>query len=118
MDLEQFHNAIKRGLDGRQFDLIIFFSCLTNMVEIGYAFADITHYFIASQDEIRLLNEPPGSFQVRGLDFEEAIESLIKDSDISAIDLGRMLVDSHVDSYTPKKGGGIPICQFPEPGIL
>jgi hypothetical protein len=58
MDLKQFHDAIKCGLDGRQFDLIIFFSCLTNMVEIGYAFSDITHYFIAIQDEIRLLNEP------------------------------------------------------------
>ena len=100
MDLKQFHDAIKRGLDGRQFDLVVFFSCLTNMVEIGYAFSDITSYFIASQDEIRLLNEPSGSFQIRGLQFETAIESLIKNPDINATDLGRMLVNSHVDGYT------------------
>ncbi|WP_419664211.1 clostripain-related cysteine peptidase [Desulfosarcina variabilis] len=102
MDLKQFHDAIKRGLDGRQFDLIVLFSCLTNMVEIGYAFSDITHYFIASQDEIRLLNEPSGSFQIRGLQFETAIESLIEDPHINATELGRMLVDSHVDSYIHK----------------
>jgi len=102
MDLKQFHDAIKLGLDGRQFDLTILFSCLTNMVEIGYAFSDITHYFLASQDEIRLLNEPSGSFQIRGLQFEAAIDALSKNPDMNAVDLGRMLVDNHVDNYVQK----------------
>ncbi len=99
MDLNQFHDAIKRGLDDRRFDLIVLFSCLTNMVEIGYALADVCHYFVASQDEIRLINEPPGRFQIRGLPFEAAITALIDNPSIGTVDLGRIVVDFHVDNY-------------------
>jgi hypothetical protein len=37
------------------------------MVEVGYALRDITEYLIASEDEIRIVNDPPGSFQIRGI---------------------------------------------------
>ena len=99
MDLKQFHDALKLGLEGRRFELLTLFSCLTNMVEIGYAFSDVANYFVASQDEIRLRNEPPGTFEIRGLHFEVAIDALSKNPAMNAIDLGRIIVDSHVDNY-------------------
>ena len=103
MDLKQFHDALRSGLAGRRFDLMAMFSCLANMVEIGYALSDLTHYFVASQDEIRLVNEPSGRFQICGFSFETAIDALNNNPDMNATDIGRMLVDSHVDNYLQEK---------------
>ncbi len=100
MCLGQFHDAIQAGLNGRRFDLMVLFSCLANMVEIGYALSDITHYLVASEDEIRLLNQPPGSYQIRGLEFERIIAMLQRNPATDTRLLGRNLVDSHVDSYS------------------
>jgi hypothetical protein len=99
MCLNQFHDAIKTGLNGRRFDLMVLFSCLANMVEIAYALSDITHYLVASEDEIRLLNQPPGSYQIRGLEFERIVAMLHRNPATDACLLGRNLVDFHVDSY-------------------
>lgn len=99
MAMGEFHRAIKRGLDGRRFDMMVLFSCLANMVEVGYALSDVTHTIVGSQDEIRLLNQPPGSYQIRGLRFEEIIAALRAEPLTSAPELGRQIVDSHVDSY-------------------
>jgi hypothetical protein len=99
MTLEQFHDAIYSALDGRSFDLMVMFSCLTGMVEVGYSFSDITRYLVASEDEIRLLNQPPGAFQVRGLKVEQMIAALHRDPGIDPEILGQMMVDSHYQSY-------------------
>jgi hypothetical protein len=99
MCLEQFHEALKYGLNGRRFDLMVLFSCLTNMVEIGYALSDVTHYLVASQDEIRLLNQPPGSYQIRGLHFEEIVAALKQNPAADVKLLGQKGVDTHVDNY-------------------
>jgi hypothetical protein len=37
MTLQQFHDAIYSALDGRSFDLMVMFSCLTGIVEVGYS---------------------------------------------------------------------------------
>lgn len=99
MAMEQFHNAIYRALEGRTFDLMVMFSCLTGMVEVGYSLSDITQYLVASEDEIRLLNQPQGSFQIRGLKVEEMIAVLHRNPGIDPEKLGRMLVDSHFQNY-------------------
>ena len=67
MPLPAFKNALKTGLNGHRFSFMILFSCLSSMVEIAYALSDVTDYLIASEDEIRLVNEPPGSHQLRGI---------------------------------------------------
>jgi hypothetical protein len=69
------------------------------MVEVGYSFSDITRYLVASEDEIRLLNQPPGAFQVRGLKVEQMIAALHRDPGIDPEILGQMMVDSHYQSY-------------------
>ncbi len=99
MTLEQFHDAIYNALEGRNFDLMVMFSCLTGMVEVGYSLSDITQYLVASEDEIRLLNQPQGAFQVRGLKVEQMIAALHRDPAIDTAILGRMLVDSHYQNY-------------------
>jgi hypothetical protein len=99
MSLEQFHKAIYSALQGRTFDLMVMFSCLAGMVEVGYSLSDITHYLVASEDEIRLLNQPQGAFQIRGLKVEEMIAALHRDPGIDPEKLGRMLVDSHFQNY-------------------
>lgn len=117
MRLDQFHGAIKRGLNGRTFDLMVLFSCLANMVEVGYAFSDITHYLVGSQDEIRLLNQPPGSHQIRGLPFEQVLAALHAAPDASTRILGEKMVDAHVNSYRrdvafTSEEGQQQICRF------
>lgn len=117
MRLEQFHGALKRGLDGRTFDLVVLFSCLANMVEVGYAFSDIAHYLVGSQDEIRLLNEPPGSHQIRGLPFEQVIAALHAAPGASTRMLGEKMVDTHVNSYRSEvaftsEDGQRQVCRF------
>ena len=99
MSLDQFHTALQNGLDGRRFDLMVLFSCLANMVEVGYTLSDVTDLLVSSQDEIRLVNEPPGKYQIRGLHFEDFIAGLQSRPAADIIALSRTLVDSHVDSY-------------------
>jgi hypothetical protein len=117
MPLDDFHQALKQGLNGRRFELMVFFSCLANMVEVDYAMSDVTRYLVGSQDEIRLVNEPPGQYQIRGLRFEQLIEGLKQAPAIDIRELGRALVDSHVDSYDqdvrlPSGDGAGRICRF------
>jgi hypothetical protein len=99
MTLEQFHSAIYSALEGQIFDLMVMFSCLSGMVEVGYSFSDITRYLVASEDEIRLLNQPQGAFQVRGLKIEQMIAALHRNPGIDTQILGQMMVDSHYQNY-------------------
>ena len=99
LTMEQFHLALKQGLGGRHFDLMVLFSCLANMVEVGYTLSDVTRFVVSSQDEIRLVNQPPGRYQIRGLRFEDLIARLQERPGADIQDLGRSLVDSHVNSY-------------------
>jgi hypothetical protein len=110
LSLDQFHTALQKGLDGERFDLMVLFSCLANMVEVGYTLRDVTRLLVSSQDEIRLVNQPPGQYQIRGLRFEELIAGLHSGRAPDITSLSRALVDSHVDSYDQdvllKTGGG------------
>ncbi len=99
MPLDDFHQALKQGLNGHRFELMVFFSCLANMVEVNYAMSDVTRYLVGSQDEIRLVNEPPGRYQIRGMRFEQLIAELKQAPEVDVRKVGRALVDSHVDSY-------------------
>jgi hypothetical protein len=111
MPLDDFHRALKKGLGGRRFELMVFFSCLANMVAVDYAMSDVTRYLVGSQDEIRLVNEPPGQYQIRGLRVEQLIAKLKQTPVADIRELGRALVDSHVDSYEKEvrlpSGGGV-----------
>ena len=117
LSLDQFHTALREGLDGRRFDLMVIFSCLANMVEVGYALSDVTRLMVSSQDEIRLVNQPPGQYQIRGLRFEEFIAGLHSRpaADLDALSLA--LVDGHVDNYDQDvrlkpDGGETQTCRF------
>ena len=117
MPLDDFHQALKQGLNGRRFELMVFFSCLANMVEVDYAMSDVTRYLVGSQDEIRLVNEPPGRYQIRGMRVEQLIAGLKQTPAADIRELGRALVDSHVDSYDqdvriPTGDGVGQICRF------
>jgi hypothetical protein len=99
MALDQFQQAMTNALGGRSFDLMVLFSCLSSMVEVGFSLSDITHYLVASEDEIRLLNQPQGAFQVRGLKVEQMIAALHRNPHIESRTLGHLLVNSHVENY-------------------
>jgi len=99
MNHQEFNHAIKKGLSGEKFHLMLFFSCLTNMVEIGYGLRDVTEYMIGSEDEIRLVNKPPGMFQIRGIEPEKLINELVLNQDVSALELGKVTIDSFVSQY-------------------
>jgi hypothetical protein len=99
MTQQEFHDALESALSGVRFDLMVFFSCLTNMVEIGYSLSDITRYLVASEDEIRIVNEPPGTFQIRGIKFEDLLKTLHADPQLDARKLGKMAVDGFIGQY-------------------
>jgi hypothetical protein len=99
MSEPEFHDAVKTALSGSVFDVMIFFSCLTNMVEIGYSLQDLTRYMVASEDEIRIVNDPPGEFQIRGIKFEEIFKQLQVNPNLPAPELGKIAVDSFIVQY-------------------
>ena len=99
MSMAQMQNALTRALNGQQFELTVLSSCLSNMVEIGYELADVTRYLIASQDEIHLLDEPPGTFQIRGIKFDKIIQHLHDDPSIDIQSLCRIIIDDFMADY-------------------
>jgi len=102
MTHSQFQKALSAGLAGEKFDLMVMFSCLTNMVEIAYSLRDVTRYLVASEDEIRLLNDPPGTYQLRGIAFEDFLKQLQTDPEIQAPDLARHIIDLYIEPYNRK----------------
>lgn len=93
MTLSEFQHAVQRGLNGKKFDAMVFFSCLTGMVEVGYAFKDLTDYLIGSEDEIRIVNNPPGSFQIRGIKFEEPLKAIQFNPDLTPYDFAKYVLE-------------------------
>ncbi len=99
MNHREFNQAIKKGLSGEKFHLMLFFSCLTNMVEVGYELQDVTNYMIGSEDEVRMVNKPPGRYQIRGIEPEKLIGELISNPDVAALEMGKVTIDSFVSQY-------------------
>jgi hypothetical protein len=99
INLMDFRSAVQRGLDGKKFDAMVFFSCLTNMVEVGYGLKDLTRYLIGSEDEIRIVNKPPGRFQIRGIKFEEPLKAIQSNPSLSILDFGKITIDSFIEQY-------------------
>jgi len=118
MSMPQFQNALATALAGRHFELTILSSCLSNMVEIGYELSDVTHFLIASQDEIRLLNEPPGAFQIRGIKFEKIIQRLQDAPGTSMENLCSAVIEDYMADYLPENEPASDVqtgsrCRFP-----
>lgn len=99
MSHQEFKLAVKNGLSGEKFHLMLFFSCLTNMVEVGYGLRDMTRYMIGSEDEIRIVNEPPGTFQIRGIEPEKLIGTIVANQNVPALELGKVTIDSFISQY-------------------
>jgi len=99
MNHQEFSEAIKSGLSGEKFYLMLFFSCLTNMVEVGYGLQDVTDYIIGSEDEVRMVNKPPGMFQIRGIEPEKLIGEITTNPDVPALAMGKVTIDSFVRQY-------------------
>jgi regulator of sigma D len=99
MTLTEFRDSVRAAMGSRKFDLMVFFSCLANMVEVGYALRDLTDFAVGSEDVIRVVNDPPGTFQIRGIMFEEVLRELASKPDIAAVDLGRRAVDAYIRQY-------------------
>jgi hypothetical protein len=99
MSHQEFRQAVKNGMAGRKFDLMLFFSCLTNMVEVGHGLQEITRYMIGSEDEIRIVNEPLGTYQIRGIEPEKLIGEITSNIHAKALDLGKVTIDSFIRQY-------------------
>jgi hypothetical protein len=59
----------------------------------------VTDYLLGSEDEIRVVNDPPGTFQVRGIKFEEPFSKLRTNPHLSIYDLSKITVDSFIEQY-------------------
>ena len=96
MTLQEFRQAVRQGLNGNKFDAMVMFSCLANMVEVGYALKDLTDYLIGSEDEIRIVNTPPGRFQIRGIKFEEPLKAITTNPRLTIFDFGKITIDTFI----------------------
>jgi hypothetical protein len=99
LSLAAFHRAIRGGLGGKRFETMVFFTCLANMVEVAYELRDLTTYLVASPDEIRIVNQPPGRFQIRGILFERMLATLSQRPGVDAVSLGREMIDAYIEQY-------------------
>ncbi len=118
MTLQEFRFAVQRALKGKKLDAMVFFSCLTGMVEIGYGLKDLSEYLIVSEDEIRIVNKPPGSFQIRGIKFEEPLKAIHADPALSLYNFGKITIDTFIEQYrrdVPLKDihGQVYSCRYP-----
>ena len=113
MEHWEFKQAIESGLSGEKFELMLFFSCLTNMVEIGYELRHFTRYMIGSQDEIRLVNQPAGRHQIRGIESEILMSKLAADIDTPMVASGKALIDSFINQYAAE-----PLSEGAKKGVI
>ena len=81
--------------DGR-FDFIDFDACLMSSVELCFALADYTDYYIASPET------EPGYGQY----YTEWLNQLGREPDYDTFELGKIIVDSFMDFYTDGEGQG------------
>lgn len=100
MSIDSFSQSIRNGMAGETLEMMVFFSCLTNMVEIGYGLRDLTRTLVASPAEIFLLNDPPGTFQIRGLRLERLLARLNATPAMSTRQTAEILIDDYVKQYT------------------
>ncbi len=99
MTIEAFSQSVHSGMGGEKLDLMVFFSCLTNMVEVGYAFKDVTRYLIASPGVIHLVDSPPGRFQIRGVRLEKLVDLIDNFPWIDMPTAASAVVEDYVDQY-------------------
>jgi hypothetical protein len=99
MTHEEYRDGAQKAMGRKKFDLMVFFSCLTNMVEVGYSLRDLTNYMLGSEDVIRIVNVTPGTFQIRGIRFEDLLREFSSNSNIPIFELGKKTVDRFIEQY-------------------
>lgn len=117
ISLKAFQQAIKRGLGGKRFEAMVLLTCLANMVEVAYELREVTDYLVASPDEIRIVNQPPGRFQIRGILFERMLATLAQQPNMDALSLGTELINTYIEQYLtpveiPRQDGTAPPRSF------
>jgi hypothetical protein len=99
MPLHALKGALSEALDGERFDIMVLFSCLANMVEIGYSLSGVTDYLIASEDLIRLPKQPSASRLLYRIPFERMLERLKADPSLPVEAPGKILIDDFIAPY-------------------
>ena len=89
-------DADSDGVKDGRFDFIDFDACLMSGVELCFALADYTDYYIASPET------EPGYGQY----YTGWLDKLGEDPDCDTFELGKILVDSFMDFYTTGEGAG------------
>ena len=101
LSVEEAHDAIKNALnidaEVNPFDFIIMNACMSNMLELNYAFRDITRYLIGSPDIIPLVSLT--NDQLLGIDLLKTVTMLKLNPAIPHEELSRFMVDNSIESY-------------------
>jgi hypothetical protein len=84
-----YNREIQECLRGVTLDVIGFDACLMAMVETGYALRDAGRVMVASEEL------EPGD----GWNYEDWLGTLVQTPDMSAADLGKVMVDSYRNHY-------------------
>ena len=99
MTPEEMSGAVRNGMGGARVDLTVLFSCLSGMVEVGYAMTDATRYLISSQDEIHLVKDAMGQNRLRGMRLELLIDFLRRHPTAPIATVSRFLIDDTMETY-------------------
>lgn len=89
--------AMKKSLDGKKFDAMMMFTCVTNTPEFNYAVKDITKQVIASQD-LLWNDENPPEFNP-GINLTSIIKGLKQNPDMGKKELTKLVIDSLTERY-------------------
>jgi hypothetical protein len=97
-ELKTVLDAVLLDKSGKKLDLIGFDACLMNMIEVAVQVQHACHVMVGSQ-EIE-----PGD----GWPYHRILAALVAKPDMSAEDLGHVIVDAYAEHYT-QNSAGIPV---------
>lgn len=97
LTVDKASEAMKKSLDGKKFDAMMMFTCVTNTPEFNYAVKDLTKQVIASQDLLWNDENPPDNNP--GINLTDVIKGLKQNPDISKEELTKLVIDSLTERY-------------------
>ncbi len=88
MSIPHFGMAMK---EIGKIDILAMDACLMQMAEVAYQVKDYAHYIVASEE-----NEPSA-----GYNYTSVFGLLVENPDMSALELGKVIIDAFVNHYKP-----------------
>jgi len=92
---------LKKSLNGKKIDLLVYNSCLMGNLEVMQTISEIANYAIASEYKIVLNpNNVPNEKIAIGVSFSDIVKEISHSPSINPIDLGKEIIKNYEESYS------------------